>query len=112
MIPWLLVSELLSVSGKPLSALVGERMHAYPCSGEINFLVTDPQASIGKVMKRYADSAINIDRTDGISLEFADWRLNVRASNTEPLLRLNVESRGIESLMHEKTSELIGLLRE
>ncbi len=112
MIPWLLVSELLSVSGKPLSTLVGERMHAYPCSGEINFLVTDPQASIGKVMKRYADSAINIDRTDGISLEFADWRFNVRESNTEPVLRLNVESRGIEGLMHEKTTVLIDLLSE
>ncbi|MEN8170294.1 MAG: phosphomannomutase [Pseudomonadota bacterium] len=112
MIPWLLVSELLSVSGKPLSALVGERMHAYPCSGEINFHVTDPQASIDTVMKRYADSAINTDRTDGISLEFADWRLNVRASNTEPVLRLNVESRGVESLMHEKTSALTGLLSE
>ena len=112
MIPWLLVSELLSVSGKPLSALVGERMNAYPCSGEINFLVTDPQASIGKVMKRYVDSAFSIDRTDGLSLEFADWRFNVRASNTEPVLRLNVESRGIESLMHEKTADLIDLLSE
>jgi len=112
MIPWLLVSELLSLSGKPLSALVGERMNAYPCSGEINFHVKDPQASIGNVMKRYADNAINIDRTDGISLEFADWRFNLRSSNTEPLLRLNVESRGVESLMHEKTSELINLLSE
>lgn len=112
MIPWLLVSELLSVSGKPLSLLVGERMHAYPCSGEINFHVADTQASIGKVMERYSDSAISIDRTDGISLEFTDWRFNVRASNTEPVLRLNVESRGLESLMHEKTSDLTALLSE
>ena len=112
MIPWLLVAELLSVSSKSLSELVGNRMQAYPCSGEINFVVADPQASIGKVMRCYAESAINIDRTDGISLEFADWRLNVRASNTEPVLRLNVESRGMEALMHEKTSELTGLLKE
>jgi phosphomannomutase len=112
MIPWLLVAELLSVSGKPLSALVGERMRAYPCSGEINFVVTDPQTSIDQVMGRYAENAISIDRTDGVSLEFADWRFNLRASNTEPVLRLNVESRGIESLMHEKTSELTGLLSE
>jgi phosphomannomutase len=112
MIPWLLVAELLSVSGKPLSELVGERVQAYPCSGEINFTVADNQKSLDKVLTRYGDDAITVDRTDGISLEFPRWRFNVRASNTEPVLRLNVESRGDGKLMHEKTAELSALLSE
>lgn len=94
MIPWLLVAELLSTSGKSLSQLVSERMAAYPCSGEINFTVANAPAVIAAVKAHYAALNPVEDTTDGLSLEFADWRLNVRSSNTEPLLRLNVESRG------------------
>lgn len=94
MIPWLLVAELLSTSGKSLSQLVSERMAAFPCSGEINFTVANASAVIAAVKAHYAALNPVEDTTDGLSLEFADWRLNVRSSNTEPLLRLNVESRG------------------
>src|SRR5690606_5693988 len=94
MIPWLLVAELMSRQGKKLSELVGARMAAYPCSGEINFKVADAKAVIAAVQARYAEQNPKVDATDGISLEFADWRVNIRSSNTEPLLRLNIESRG------------------
>lgn len=94
MIPWLLVAELISISGKPLSTFVAERMEAYPCSGEINYRVIDAKDSIQKVIDHLALSCIRWDETDGLSMEFADWRFNIRMSNTEPLLRLNVESRG------------------
>jgi phosphomannomutase len=96
MIPWLLVAELLCARGQPLSALVEERMAAYPCSGELNYRVADAGASIEAVRAHYARSepAPALDLTDGLSMEFADWRFNLRSSNTEPLLRLNVESRG------------------
>jgi len=107
MIPWLLVAELLSRSGKPLSQLVGERMRRYPVSGEINRQVADPAPLLEAVLYDYAPGAVAIDRTDGISLEFADWRFNLRMSNTEPLVRLNVESRGDAALMRRKTDELL-----
>lgn len=94
MIPWLLVAELMSRQGKTLSELVGARMAAYPCSGEINFKVADPKAVIAAVQTHYAEQNPKVDTTDGISLEFADWRMNIRSSNTEPLLRLNIEVRG------------------
>jgi phosphomannomutase/phosphomannomutase/phosphoglucomutase len=94
MVPWLLVAQLISVTGKPLSRLVGERMAAFPCSGEINYRVDDVPAALARVQGHYAPEKPKIDRTDGISLEFTDWRFNLRSSNTEPLLRLNVETRG------------------
>lgn len=94
MIPWLLVAELMSRQGKTLSELVGARMAAYPCSGEINFKVADAKAIIPAVQVYYADQNPGVETTDGISLEFANWRMNIRSSNTEPLLRLNIESRG------------------
>jgi phosphomannomutase/phosphomannomutase/phosphoglucomutase len=93
MIPWLLVAELISVQGKSLSQLVGERMAAYPCSGEVNYTVNDAKAVIAAVQAHYAAQQPQLDTTDGISLEFSDWRMSLRASNTEPLLRLNIESR-------------------
>ncbi len=111
MIPWLLVAELLCTSGKPLSALVGERMSRFPCSGEINFRVGDVQATIEHILAHYGDAALSIDQTDGLSLEFDNWRFNLRGSNTEPLLRLNVESRGDEKLMQEKTREISDLIK-
>ena len=110
MIPWLLVAELVSRAGRPLSALVEERMAAFPASGEINRSIDDPPAVLAAVESAYAEEAVGIDRTDGLSMEFADWRFNLRASNTEPLVRLNVESRGDAALMEAKTAEMLALL--
>jgi len=111
MIPWLLVAELISKSGTPLSKLVDERMMAYPCSGEINYKVKDTQASIQAVKDKFTSLKPLIDDTDGISLEFSDWRLNLRASNTEPLLRLNVESRGNLQTVKQHVSEIEALIQ-
>ena len=106
MIPWLLVAELISVSGKPLSELVNERMAKYPCGGEINYRVADVSIVLDKILKHFAVENPDIDRTDGISLEFEQWRFNLRSSNTEPLLRLNVETRADEALMKAKVAEI------
>ncbi len=111
MVPWLLVLERMSKTGKTLSELVGERMARFPCSGEINRRVPNGRAAIEAVQQTYQPKALSIDFTDGLSLEFAEWRLNLRSSNTEPLIRLNVESRGSTALMQEKTDEVLGLLR-
>ncbi|AFI83936.1 phosphomannomutase/phosphoglucomutase [Methylophaga nitratireducenticrescens] len=110
MLPWLLVAELISVAGKPLSELVNERMAKYPCSGEINYRVADVSVILDKILKHFAVENPVIDRTDGISLEFEQWRFNLRSSNTEPLLRLNVESRADESLMKAKVAEIEQLI--
>ncbi len=110
MIPWLMVADLVSRSGTPLSELVSARMAAFPASGEINRRLEDPAAALSDVMARYEESAIAIDHTDGISLEFPEWRFNLRLSNTEPVVRLNVESRGDPELMREKTGELLEIL--
>jgi len=112
MIPWLLVARILGRSDEPLSALVGARRSAYPCSGEINFTVSDPHAAMEEVVAAYAAQGPRVDRTDGVSLEFRDWRFNLRPSNTEPLLRLNLETRGDQGLMHKKTAEVSALVRE
>ncbi|CAN1494961.1 {ManB} Phosphomannomutase [Paracoccaceae bacterium] len=97
MIPWLLVAELIGRTGKSLASLLAEARAAFPSSGEINFRVADPADAIARVEAALAAQAITIDRLDGLSLSFADWRLNLRSSNTEPLLRLNVETRGDEA---------------
>ena len=110
MIPWLLVTQIMSDTGKTLSQLVGERMRAFPTSGEINRRVSDAPATIAAVLAKYGPGAKSIDHTDGVSVEFAEWRFNLRSSNTEPLIRLNVESRGNEALMREKTAELLALI--
>ena len=112
MIPWLLVIEMMCRQHKLLSELVGERMARFPASGEINRVLPDPQAAIAAVEQQYTANAINIDRTDGLSIEFADWRFNLRMSNTEPVVRLNVESRGDPDLMAEKTQELLNVLED
>lgn len=112
MIPWLLVAELLCVKGKTLQQLVEDRMVAFPASGEINSHLHDPQAAIALVRQTFEPSALNVDETDGISLEFADWRFNLRSSNTEPVVRLNVESRANKALMQEKTAQILQLLRQ
>jgi len=103
-IPWLLVAGLLSESGKRLSELVGDRIRKYPTSGEINMKVTDIAAVLHRVEKQYLPQALSVDKTDGLSLEFSDWRFNLRGSNTESVLRLNVESRQNRQILEEKTS--------
>lgn len=110
MIPWLLVSEMLSTNKTPLSELVADRMIAYPVSGEINNKVHDPDAIISEIKEKYAPTALEVDYTDGLSITFAEFRFNIRKSNTEPVLRLNVESRGDVQLMEEKTKELLALI--
>ena len=112
MIPWLLVAGLLNAKNKKLSELVAERIAAYPSSGEINSKLRDPEASINRVLDAYKDSAKHIDQTDGIGVEFDDWRFNLRRSNTEPVVRLNVESKGDVSLMNEKTRAILAILLE
>ena len=111
MIPWLIVAQILSESGRTVSALVGERIARYPVSGELNYRVPDARTAIAAFEQRYARQAISVDRTDGLSFEFTDWRFNLRTSNTEPLIRLNVEARGSIELMKAKTDELLGLLK-
>ncbi len=111
MIPWLLVAQMISKTGKSLSQLVSERMAAFPASGEINRTVTDAGALLKQVEARYKDAAIAVDFTDGLSMEFADWRFNVRMSNTEPVVRLNVESRADKELMKSKTAEILALFQ-
>ena len=110
MIPWLLVTEIMSQKKAPLSALVRERMNRFPASGEINRKVEDAPAALKHIESLYADNALNVDHTDGVSVEFPDWRFNLRASNTEPLIRLNVESRGDVELMRQRTDELLKAL--
>jgi phosphomannomutase len=107
MIPWLLVAEIMSRTGRPLSALVEERMALFPASGEINRRVDDDAEILKQVERLYAKDAIAVDHVDGISVEFEDWRFNLRASNTEPLVRLNVESRNDPELMRARTEELL-----
>lgn len=110
MIPWLIIVELISKTGKPLSELVGERINLYPISGEINRKVQDPDTIIREVEERLKDEAISVDHTDGLSMEFSDWRFNLRRSNTEPLLRLNLESRANRGLVGEKVVEILKMI--
>ncbi|UCG74461.1 MAG: phosphomannomutase [Chromatiales bacterium] len=110
MIPWLLVAELLSTSGQGLSQLVEERIQRYPVSGEINRRVKDAAAAIDAVRERFEPTALAVDETDGVGLEFSDWRFNLRMSNTEPVIRLNVESRGSRTLMERRTAEILDLI--
>ncbi|MEZ4599121.1 MAG: phosphomannomutase [Syntrophotaleaceae bacterium] len=110
MIPWLLVLQLMSSTGRTLSDLVDERIALFPASGEINRRLKNPEAAIAKVMSRFSSEGPRLDHTDGLSMEFRDWRFNLRCSNTEPVLRLNVESRGNRTLMEERTAEILGIL--
>lgn len=107
MIPWLLVAALVSASGKRLSELVEDRQAAYPASGEINRTVANPTGVMAAVEGYFSPGNPLIDRTDGLSMEFPDWRFNLRMSNTEPVIRLNVESRGDLELMRRRTREVL-----
>lgn len=110
MLPWMLVIAAMQRHGKPLAELVRERMDAWPCSGEINRRVADAPALMRKIRDHYAPAATYEDAIDGVNLEFGNWRFNLRMSNTEPLLRLNVESRADRALLEEKTAELLALI--
>lgn len=111
MIPWLLVLELLSqADGKSLSDLMKERMERYPISGEINSKVADAQEVLDRIEKDYGAKG-KVTKVDGLSVEFDNWRFNLRKSNTEPVIRLNVETRQDEKLCQEKTAELLAEIR-
>ena len=110
MIPWLLVAELICLRNTPLSKLVAERIDKYPSSGEINNRIEQPKVAIERVLSHYKEQASHIDYTDGISVEFSQWRFNLRCSNTEPVVRLNVESKQDINLMKEKTTEILAML--
>lgn len=110
MIPWLLVAGIMSSTGKPLSELIADRIEKFPVSGEINRKISDPQQALRAIRERYGAEADSVDETDGLSFEYPDWRFNVRMSNTEPVVRLNVESRGDRRLMEKKTDEIIAML--
>ena len=110
MIPWLLIAGLMSQTGQSMGELVAAREAAFPCSGEINREVTDPTALLAVVEARYAPNALAVEKLDGLGVEFGEWRFNLRMSNTEPVVRLNVESRGDQALMAEKTEELLALI--
>ncbi|MDY6921332.1 MAG: phosphomannomutase [Pseudomonadota bacterium] len=107
MIPWLMVAALMSQTGKTLSQLVDERIARYPASGEINRTIEDSNAAIAAIEEDYQDQAESISTVDGLSMDLGSWRFNLRRSNTEPLVRLNVESRGDIELMQAKTEELL-----
>lgn len=110
MIPWLLVAEIISMQSRPLSRLVGERIQAFPCSGEINYRVENVEEVIERILSHFSKDHPVIDQTDGISLEFPLWRFNLRTSNTEPLLRLNVESRGDMEMVNARVNEIATLI--
>jgi phosphomannomutase len=110
MIPWLLVLEIMSQTGKPLSRLVAEHVRRFPTSGEINRRVADAKAVIARMRELYGPKALRIDETDGVGMDFDLWRFNLRMSNTEPLIRLNVETRGDAALLAAKTDELLAVI--
>ena len=110
MIPWLQVAEAMSEEGRPLSAMVEERIARYPVSGEINLTLPQPARALAAARARYAGEALSVDETDGVSVELAEWRFNVRSSNTEPVVRVNVEARGDKILMEQKTQEVLDCL--
>ncbi|MGF7453729.1 phosphomannomutase CpsG [Pasteurella bettyae] len=112
MIPWLLIIELVSTTGQSLGQLVNNSIDTYPSPGEINSKLTDAKASIARVRAAYEKDAISVDETDGISIEYPTWRFNLRSSNTEPVVRLNLETRGDKKLMDEKTKEILAILRQ
>lgn len=110
MIPWLLVAGIMSATGHPLSELVGLRIAKFPVSGEINRKLEDPERALAMIRDRYGPGALNIDETDGLSFEYKNWRFNLRKSNTEPVVRLNVETRGDKELLDVRTSQILAIL--
>ena len=111
MIPWLLLTQLMSRTGQSLADLVADRKARFPNSGEINLTIANPTAALAEVRARYGEQAIAFDETDGLAFDFPDWRFNVRMSNTEPVVRLNVETRGDPQLLSQQTDEVVSLLQ-
>jgi phosphomannomutase len=111
MIPWLQIAQIVSITGRPLSSLVEERIAKYPVSGEINLTLADSAAALEAIRRTYTKGAISVDETDGLSIEFDRWRFNVRTSNTEPVVRVNVETRADHELLRQKTDEVIATLK-
>ena len=110
MIPLMLIAKLVSTTGRSLGDLVDEMIRRYPCSGEVNSTVGSVSEVLARVESEYGKGG-KIDKTDGLSVEFTDWRFNLRGSNTEPVIRLNVEARGSTALVEEKTAELLNMIR-
>ena len=110
MIPWLLLAQMISSQGRTLAEMVDERILRYPVSGEINTSVDDPNEVIARIEKHYAQLPHEIDRTDGLGMDFGEWRFNLRASNTEPLLRMNLETRGDQAMMEQRRDEILALI--
>jgi phosphomannomutase len=110
MLPWILVLQEICRTGKPLSELVGQMQKEFPASGEINRRVENPVAVIAKISDKFSPDAVDVNHIDGLSIEYSDWRFSLRMSNTEPVIRLNVESRGDVELMKEKTAMLIEMM--
>ncbi len=110
MIPWLLVCELMGRTGQTLSALVSANAKAFPSSGEINFRLPDPLDAMNRVVAQFEPEAVSVDRMDGVSVALSNWRFNLRVSNTEPVIRLNVESRGDAALVARKVAQISDIL--
>ena len=110
MIPWLLIAGLMSEESASLADLVAARVRAFPCSGEINRKVSDPSGLLSRVEAHYSHTAVAVEKSDGLGMNFDKWRFNLRLSNTEPVVRLNVESRGDSALMEAKTQEILTLI--
>ena len=110
MIPWLLIINLISNSGKTFSELVKKRIQCFPSLGEINRKIANPYIAIDRVKNHYIEKASKVDRTNDISMEFKEWRFNLRCSNTKPVVRLNVETRADMALLKRKTEDIIRLL--
>ena len=110
MIPWLLVTEIMSKTNQPLSELVLKRMQQYPISGEINIKVHQPEQLLEEIKNHYQTQSVSVDYIDGYSFDFDSWRFNLRMSNTEPLVRLNVEAKADETLLNRKTDEILDLI--
>ena len=110
MIPWLLVMQLMCLGGRPLSEMVDEMIDSYPSPGEINRAIEDPSKAIDRVIVNYEKMALSVDTTDGISMDFGNWRFNLRMSNTEPLVRLNIETRGDQELLYQRRDEILKIL--
>ena len=111
MIPWLIVAEIISRTGKPLSQLVAEMEAAYPCSGEINLPAHDVAKTLSALEEKYKNDAKEISHLDGLSMDFGNWHFNLRPSNTEPLIRFNMETRGDTALLEEKTKKIVDIVK-
>ena len=112
MIPWLLLCDMICSQNRTLAEMLDERIARFPVSGEINTQVADTAAAISRVEEHFSALPHEMDRCDGLGMDFGEWRFNLRGSNTEPLLRLNVESRGDQALMEQHRDEILELIRQ